>query len=112
MTVKEYITGALTGFGIPESVFADLSVSGLALGDEYSAANATAVGRGLVSALEALMSAPRRTSVSENGFSESWDHSAVGRYYLWLCRRYGVTPSDEALASAGLGAVIDISDTW
>lgn len=112
MTVKEYMTGALAGFGVPETVFADLSVAGLALDEEYSAADATAVGKGLVSALEALMSSPRRTDVSENGFSESWDYSGVGRYYLWLCRRYGVTPSDEALSAAGVSAVIDISDKW
>ena len=112
MTVREYITSTLTGFDIPESSFVDLLISGIDLEAQITSQNAMAVGRGMVSTVEALLFSPRRTSVNENGFSETWNYADLGKYYLWLCRRYGVTPSSDLLALTGVNSVIEITDIW
>lgn len=112
MTVREYITDALTGFKIPASVFADLDLSGLDLEDEYSKDNYAEVGKGIVSALESMMFSPRRTNISENGFSESWNYADMGKMYVRLCKRYGLTPSDDVLEMSGISTVTEKTDIW
>lgn len=112
MTVREYISSTLTGFDIPEASFTDLVVMGLNPDDEYTPEVAQAVGKGLVATVESIMFSPRRTNINENGFSESWNYADLGKYYLWLCRKYGVTPSQDMLALLGINSVIEITDIW
>lgn len=32
----------------------------------------------------------RATSISESGFSMSWDIKGIKEYYSWLCKQYGL----------------------
>lgn len=32
----------------------------------------------------------RATSISESGFSKSWDIKGIKDYYSWLCKQYGI----------------------
>lgn len=113
MTVKEYITSTLSGFDIPESSFTDLLVvSGIDLESEFTSQNAKSVGKEIVTTLEGLMFSPRRTNINENGFSESWNYADLGKYYMWLCRRFGIKPSQDILAMTGVNSVIEITDVW
>lgn len=109
MNVKEYIVSLLPGLTIPEAYFADMGVD---LEAEYDSSMFVYVGQRLCSVLAGLILAPRVKSVNENGFSMSWDTDTLGKYYLWLCKRYGVTPDSEVLALLGMSSIIDISDTW
>ena len=107
MTVREYIVSLLPGVTVPDAYFADM---GLDLDAEYDSSMYLTVGRGLCSVLGGILLAPRVRSVNENGFSMSWDVDLLGRYYLWLCRRYGVAPDPEALAETP--TITEITDLW
>ena len=109
MTVKEYIQSTLTGLTVPEAYFADM---GLDLERQYDSSLFYTVGAAMTSVMAGLILAPRVKNVNENGFSMSWDTDTLGKYYLWLCKRYGITPDPEVLALLGTSAVIDISDIW
>ena len=112
MTVREYISATLTGYDIPESSFVDMMVSGIDLEADITSQNINEIGKGIVSTVEGLLFSPRRTNISENGFSESWNYADLGKYYLWLCRRFGVTPSEDLLAMVGVNAIIEKTDIW
>lgn len=109
MTVKEYIVSSLPGVTVPESFFVDMPLD---LDAEYDSSMFYAVGDAMVGALAGLILAPMVKSVNENGFSMSWDRGTLGKYYLWLCKRYGITPDPEVVALIGTSSVIDISDIW
>ena len=109
MTVKEYIASLIPGVTIPEAYFADMSVD---LEDDYDTSMFYSVGQSLCSVLGGIILAPRVKSVNENGFSMSWDTDMLGKYYLWLCKRYGITPDSEVLALLGTNSIIDITDHW
>ena len=108
MTVKEYISGKLAAFHVGESQLADIVLSDINPDEEYTRDNADAVGRCMIDILVELMCAPYQKSINENGFSVSWDMDNMWRWYLWLCKKYGVTP-DYALVP-GLNSIIEISD--
>lgn len=113
MTVRNYISDKLRAFGITEAQLVDVCLSaGLDLDEDIAACAPAAVGAILVNTLEELMLAPRMTNVNESGFSMSWDFSSVGKYYLWLCRKWGVTPNDDVLGMAGLSTITDRTDIW
>ena len=109
MTVKEYIVSLLPGVSIPEAFLID---TGLDLETDYDTSMYSEIGNSLISVLGGIILAPRVKTVNENGFSMSWDMDALGRYYLWLCKRYGITPDKEVAALIGTSSIIDISDTW
>ena len=109
MTVREYISSTLPGLTIPEAYFVDLPLDPE---EEYTPSMFSSVGSAMVGFLGGLILAPRVESVNENGFSMRWDTSMLGKYYLWLCKRYGVTPDPEVVALLGMNTIIDISDTW
>ena len=44
--------------------------------------------------------------------SISWEYGDLAKWYLWLCKRFGVTPDDDILALSGINTLIDISDKW
>jgi len=105
MTVKEYIVSKFGGFGITfsDADFADISTS-VDLNDPFSEENRIVVFTQLAKFIipQLLL---RAKSVSENGFTISWDNDALMKYYAWLCELTGVENR--------LGSFIDdISDNW
>lgn len=112
MTVEDYIRCKLQAFNITEADMADMIISGVPLDEEYSSENADAVGVAIIPLVERFVLAPRPSNISENGFSMSWDYSQLGRFYLWLCKRYGRTPDAEVVSLLGISTITDISDLW
>ena len=113
MTIREYITQKLQSFNVNEAVLVDFMMSsGLSLSDEYNSSVAPQVGKAMVSAIEELILAPRLSSVNEGGFSMSWDFSDLGKYYLFLCKKWGISINVDVLNVTGLSAIIDKSDVW
>lgn len=113
MTIRAYITDKLKAYGITEAQLVDLSISsGLKLDSDVMDNDPTAVGIALTQTLEECILAPRLSSVSESGFSMSWNYDSVGKYYLWLCRKWGVTPNDDVLCMLGISIIIDRTDNW
>ena len=108
MTNREYIMAKLKAFDISEAQLADLNID---LDAEYTP-NSKAVGLALVSFLEELVLAPFRTNINENGFSVSWDTQNLGKYYYWLCKKYGVTPNEDITALIGMSVIKDRTDIW
>ena len=113
MTVQEYISDKLSRFGISEAVLADISIdSGIALDDEYSFYNRERVGKALCHAVAELIFAPRTQSVSESGFSETVNYDNLGKFYMYLCRKWGVQPDDELVSLLGLNVITDRTNFW
>lgn len=114
MTIREYISQKLSAFGnISEAQLLDMSLSGkFSLEDEYNENNISSIGIAMVGGIEELVLAPKLKSVSESGFSMSWDYEGLGKYYLWLCRKWGVTPNDEVMGMLGISMVIDRTNCW
>jgi hypothetical protein len=109
MTVGEYIASTLPGLTVPESFLVD---AGLDTGAQYTSDMFHTVGTAMVQMLAGIILAPSVKSVNENGFSMSWDRENLGKYYLWLCKRYGVTPDPDVVSLLGISAITDISDIW
>lgn len=109
MTNREYIIQKMAAFQVNEALLADIS-EGIDLDAPYT--GDPAVGRALIKGIEEAILQPYMSSVSESGFSVSWNRDNIGRWYRWLCQKYGVTVNSDALASLGVSSIIDISDTW
>ena len=113
MTIKDYISQKLLPFGnISEAELHDMSLRGdFNLDDEYGVFE-EGVMAAIIDFIEEKMLAPHVSSVNESGFSMSWDYSGLGKYYLWLCKKYGKNPDNEVLALSGVSTIIDRSDLW
>ena len=109
MTVGEYISSSLPGLAIPDAFIVD---SGLDPEEQYTSDMFYSVGAAMVGMLAGLILAPSVKSVNENGFSMSWDRGNLGKYYLWLCKRYGISPDPEVVELLGMNTITDISDIW
>lgn len=107
MNIREYISSLFTGINIPEALMAD---TGLDLEQEYSAS--LPIGQQIVDLCGGIINMVSVRSVSENGFSMSWDTDKLNKFYLWLCKKYGIKPDPELLDILGVSSIIDISDTW
>lgn len=88
MTVNDYITQRFSSFGV-QLTQADLldMAAGLDGGDEakkHKDKLSVAIARFIPSLLA------RATSVSESGFSMSWNIQGIKDYYSYLCRLYGL----------------------
>lgn len=113
MTVREYISQKLAAFGVTEAHYADfVQSSGICLEDAYSSENADLVGAAMISVIEELMFVPRQSSISEGGFSMSWDFSGLGKWYALLCKRYGKKADAEILAQSGISVISDMTSVW
>lgn len=114
MTIREYISQKLDAFGnISEAQLLDMSLAGkFNLEDEYNEDNIRSVGIAMVGGIEELVLVPKMKSVSESGFSVSWDYDGLGKYYLWLCRKWGVTPNEEVVGMLGISMVSDRTNCW
>lgn len=113
MTIREYVSQKLRAFNLTEADFADIMMSsGVSLDDEYTFEVAPSVGKAMVSAISEVVLAPRLSNVNEGGFSMSWDFGDIGKYYVYLCNKWGVPVNNDVLAASGLSAIIDKSDCW
>lgn len=113
MRIKEYITQRLQAFRICEAEILDLTLTmDLDMDAEVTGDNLTKVNIAMISLLETQIFAPRLTNVSEAGISFSWDYSSLGKYYLFLCRKYGITPKEELIPMLGISTITDLTHTW
>lgn len=112
MTIRQYLQQKLSAFGkVSEADFAEVSAL-LDIDSEYSEDNAVKAGTALCRMIEERVLSPYVSNVSENGFSMSWNYDNLGKYYLWLCKKYGITPEDEVLSILGISVIADITDMW
>ncbi len=91
MTSGEYATQKFQTFGInlSEADLLDISLnSGIESDAEMSTANISSVSVGMAKFIPSLLL--RATSISESGFSMSWDREGIKQYYAYLCRTYGL----------------------
>lgn len=68
---------------------------GFNLDEEYSADNALSVGVAMVNLVAEIILQGKQSSINENGFSASWNYDSLGKYYLWLCKKYGIDPDAD-----------------
>ena len=91
ISVKEYIAQKFQSFGITisEAELLDIAFSsGLSMEDEVTANNYNKVAVAVVKFVPTLLL--RAQSISENGFSMSWDLEALKTYYSCKCKEYGL----------------------
>lgn len=99
MTVNDYISQKFQTFGInlSEADLLEISLSsGISGEDEMSPSNIGLVSVAMVKFIPSLLL--RATSISENGFSMSWNTQGLKEYYSFLCKKYGLedTLSDKS----------------
>lgn len=91
MTVKEYISGKFQYFGIQlsEADLLDMSLNAhKELEDDVSQECIGSVSVAMARFIPSLLL--RATSISESGFSMSWNIQGIKDYYSLLCRQYGL----------------------
>lgn len=98
MTVNDYIQQRFQTFDIQlsEADFFDMCLNANISGEDEM--NEDCHGRVSVAIAKFIPSLLlRATSISENGFSMSWDTKGVKEYYSFLCKKYGLedTLSDK-----------------
>jgi len=107
MTIKDYITSKFQTFGInlSEADLADISMT-VSLTDEFTQENKNYVYLALVgSVIPQLLLRPK--SISESGFSISYDNDALKNYYAWLCNELGIEDTLNDISK-----ISDASDIW
>lgn len=97
MTISEYISEKLQSFGqVSEAQLLDMALAGgFNLDELYSVDNAQSVGVAMANFVGELIMMPKMSSVNENGFSASWNFDGLGKYYLLLCKKYGIDPDAD-----------------
>ena len=91
MSIKEYISGKFQSFGIQlsEADLLDMSLNAhKELEDEVSQECIGSVSVAIARFIPSLLL--RATSISESGFSMSWNIQGIKDYYSLLCRQYGL----------------------
>lgn len=91
MTVNEYISQKFQSFGInlSEADLFDMCLNADVNGEDEM--NKDCRGRVFVAIAKFIPSLLlRATSISESGFSMSWNIQGVKDYYSWLCKQYGL----------------------
>lgn len=89
MTVKDYISQKFQTFGInlSEADLLEISLSsGISGEDEMDLSNIGLVSVAMAKFIPSLLL--RATSISENGFSMSWNTQGLKEYYSFLCKKY------------------------
>lgn len=106
MTVRDYIEQKFSSYGtLTEADILDFSMtSGLSPDEEMSKDSLPEVELGMIGLIPSLLLRP--TSVTESGFSISWDKDGLRQFYLYLCERNDVTPE----AVSGLGIISSYND--
>jgi hypothetical protein len=89
MTVDSYITQKFESFGVKLSEADLFDIRGSLDGNgEVGEADRRALLVGVASFVPSLLT--RATSVSESGFSVSWNIEGIRRYYSYLCSELGI----------------------
>ena len=91
MTVKEYISGKFQSFGIQvsEADLLDMSLNAKKeSSDEVNRDAIDAISVAMARFIPSLLL--RATSISESGFSMSWNIQGIKDYYSLLCKQYGL----------------------
>lgn len=91
MTVREYISGKFQSFGIQlsEADLLDMSLNAkMDVDDDVTADGLDAISVAIARFIPSLLL--RATSISESGFSMSWNIQGIKDYYSLLCRQYGL----------------------
>lgn len=91
MTVKEYISSKFQSFGIQvsEADLLDISLNAKKeLSDEVNRDVIDAISVAMARFIPPLLL--RATSISESGFSMSWNIQGIKDYYSLLCKQYGL----------------------
>ena len=91
MNIKEYISGKFQSFGIQlsEADLLDMSLNAhKELEDEVNQECIDSVSVAVARFIPSLLL--RATSISESGFSMSWNIQGIKDYYSLLCRQYGL----------------------
>jgi len=107
MTNGEFIEKQLRSFGVTDADMA--TVTGIELADELVVEVAE---KAMIPLLATLAMKPYQKSVSENGFSVSWDMSKIGWWYRFLCSKYGIKPDANVLEALGLSVIVDRTNKW
>ncbi len=113
MTVGEYIQQKLPFFHLGEAQFADIYARfGLDARQDYSIDCNLNVNKAIVSIIEEQVLAPKQKSVNEGGFSATWNYDDLGKLYMYLCKKYGITPNPDVETSLGIKMIKDASAKW
>lgn len=91
MTVNDYIQQRFQTFSIQlsEADLFDMCLNANVSGeDEMDAEYHGRVNVAIAKSIPSLLL--RATSVSESGFSMSWNIQGIKDYYSWLCKQYGL----------------------
>lgn len=113
MTLREYITDKLKAFSPSEALLVGVSFKhGVDLNAELTVRNIKAIDKITAITLGEILLAPREASISENGFSVSWDFSNAAKYYLSLCATCGVTPDPNVVSLSGISRISDGTNLW
>lgn len=87
MTISDYIKQKFQTFGIQLSE-ADLLDVGETGEGEVNEDNKDRINVAIVKFIPSLLL--RATSISESGFSMSWNIQGIKDYYSWACKQYGL----------------------
>lgn len=87
MIVSDYIKQKFQTFGIQLSE-ADLLDISLEVNDEVTEDNKLKINMLIAKLIPSLLL--RAQSISESGFSMSWNIQGVKDYYSWACKEYGL----------------------
>ncbi len=113
MTIREYISQKLPSFSLTEAQFADIQTDfGIDVGREYSPASRLATNKAIVGIIEEQVLAPKLKSVTEGGLSLSWNYEDLGKLYMYLCKKYGLTPNADVVSLLGISMIRDVSAKW
>ncbi len=106
MTVRDYIEQKFSSYGtLTEADILEFSLNtNLSPDEEVSKEMLPEVELGMIGLIPSLLLRP--TSVTESGFSISWDKDGLRRYYLYLCKQNDVAPE----AVSGLGIISSYND--
>lgn len=106
MTVRDYIEQKFSSYGtLSEADVLEFSLNtNLSPDEEVSKEMLPEVELGMIGIIPSLLLRP--ASVTESGFSISWDKDGLRQFYLYLCKRNDVTPE----AVSGLGIISSYND--
>ena len=92
MNVRKYISDKFQSFGIQvsEADLLDMSLNAkMDVDDDVTAGGLDAISVAIARFIPSLLL--RATSISESGFSMSWNIQGIKDYYSLLCKKYGLT---------------------
>lgn len=106
MTIRDYIEQKFSSYGtLTEADILEFSLNtDLSPDEEVSKEILPEVELGMIGLIPSLLLRP--TSVTESGFSISWDKDGLRQFYLYLCKQNDVTPE----AVSGLGIISSYND--